>query len=163
MNRSQFPSALIAACFLQALPLSAFWLGVAPDWLLAIVLTRALISPKKLNLITVWLVGLLADELMGSLLGVHAGLYTLAVYLLLSLHRQLRAFPLHQLCLFVAVLVFMVQGGSLLLMPEHIYVVSMLDACLSSLTTTIVLCVSLIYLQKSRSEIELSTRWGRRA
>lgn len=156
-RRSEFPLLLIMALLLQTLPLPTWCSGIAPDWLLAAVLLRALVSPTHCSLLSTWLLGLLADELMGSFLGVHAALYTLVVYLVLKLHRQIRAFPLHQLSLLNSFLLLWVSYVVLLLRPAAMTTGGILDATLSAILTTMVVSVMLAFAEHHRSARRLDT------
>lgn len=74
-----------------------------PLWLALFLAYWALTVPHRVGMVSAWVFGLLADVLNGSLLGLNALVLTLIVFLVLSLQRRLRMFPMWQQCLVLLV------------------------------------------------------------
>lgn len=100
MNRGSLLLSIILAMMLSILPLPAVLLNLWPDWLL-LVLIYWLLQGKMLPLFWVWLLGLVQDLLTGTLLGAHAFIYVMIVYVLQSYYHRLRFFAQFQLLLWV--------------------------------------------------------------
>ena len=75
-----------------------------PDWVLVVVLYWCLALPSKVNVITAWLLGLLIDILLGSILGIHAAAMALTVYIVAGNFQKIRNFSVWQQALIVGVL-----------------------------------------------------------
>lgn len=67
-----------------------------PLWLALFLTYWVLALPHRVGMTTAWGIGLLADVLNGSLLGLNALVLTLITFLVLSLHQRLRMFPMWQ-------------------------------------------------------------------
>jgi rod shape-determining protein MreD len=67
-----------------------------PLWLALFLTYWVLALPHRVGMATSWCIGLLADVLNGSLLGLNALILTLITFLVLSLHQRLRMFPMWQ-------------------------------------------------------------------
>jgi rod shape-determining protein MreD len=84
---------------------AAFW----PRWAVLVTIYWCLALPDRIGIGIAWIVGLLLDVLAGTMLGEHALALSLIAFLVLRLHLQVRAFPLWQQTLTVAVLVGLYQ------------------------------------------------------
>lgn len=80
-----------------------------PLWLALFLSYWALTVPHRLGMVSAWVFGLLADVLNGSLLGLNALVLTLIVFLVLSLQRRLRMFPMWQQSLVLLVVFGLAQ------------------------------------------------------
>ncbi len=81
--------------------LMAFW----PEWLALVLLYWVVALPNRVGIFTAWLVGLFADALHGSLLGLHALSFSIMAYFALVLYQRIRLFPRWKQSLVVAMLV----------------------------------------------------------
>lgn len=75
-----------------------------PDWVLAVLLYWCIALPSRVNIITAWVMGLLLDILLGSILGVHAAAMALSVFIATVNYQKIRNFSLWQQALIVGVL-----------------------------------------------------------
>ncbi|GAA3542058.1 rod shape-determining protein MreD [Zobellella aerophila] len=89
-------SSLLLALILSILPLPGLVAPFRPDWLLVIMLYWVLALPHRANVGTAWVVGLLLDLLLGSILGVHALALVIPVYLAASQFQRLRNYSVWQ-------------------------------------------------------------------
>ena len=80
-----------------------------PLWLALFLTYWVLALPHRVGMATSWCIGLLADVLNGSLLGLNALILTLITFLVLSLHQRLRMFPMWQQCLVILVIFGLAQ------------------------------------------------------
>ena len=75
-----------------------------PDWLLIVLVYWCLALPTKINVITAWIMGLILDILLGSVLGVHASAMALSIYIVVVNFQKIRNFSVWQQALIVGVL-----------------------------------------------------------
>lgn len=106
---------LIVLTVTLALLLSIIPMGtlsvMRPLWLTLVLSSWAILKPTRMSLVSVWILGLVEDVLYGTLLGQHALVLVLSIFLVRSLYRQAHMFPLWQ----QALLLFGVFGlGQLL-------------------------------------------------
>lgn len=87
---------LIFAMGLRIAPLPPSLALLNPDWVLLVLIYWSLAMPEKVGISYAWIFGILTDVLMGRLFGQHALSYSLVIYMVLILHRQLRQFPQFQ-------------------------------------------------------------------
>ena len=92
--------ALIASIMPMPLSIDAF----RPDWILIVLLYWCLALPNRVNIITAWVMGLLLDVLLGSVLGIHAVAMALSVYIVVVNFQKIRNFSVWQQALIVGVL-----------------------------------------------------------
>lgn len=85
---------LLGALFLTYLPLpniiSFFW----PEWLLLVVLFWALVMPFRVGVGIAWCLGLILDVADGSILGIHALAFTVAIFLIVRFRFRIVRFGL---------------------------------------------------------------------
>ena len=67
-----------------------------PDWVAMVLVYWIIALPQRIGLITAWVVGLLMDVLLGSLLGQHAFSYIAIAYIASNLYQRLRMFTVWQ-------------------------------------------------------------------
>ena len=80
---------------LSVIPMGFMEIG-RPLWLALILAFWTLTQPHRFGLARAWFLGLAEDVLYGSLLGQNALILTLITFLVMTLHRRLRMFPLWQ-------------------------------------------------------------------
>jgi len=86
-------SFLIAAV-LMLFPLPDFLIWWRPNWLLMVLIYWIMALPHRIGIIVAWLLGILTDVALGSVLGVHGLSLAVIAYLILMLTKRLRLFPL---------------------------------------------------------------------
>ncbi|QOL26758.1 rod shape-determining protein MreD [Thalassotalea sp. LPB0316] len=91
---------LIAAIMPMPISLDIF----RPDWVLVVTMYWAIALPNRVNVITAWVMGLLLDILLGSILGVHAAALAITIYIASGNYQKIRNFSLWQQSLVVGVL-----------------------------------------------------------
>lgn len=101
---------LFALTVVLALVLSISWFPVGwfefrPEWLGLIVFYWTFRAPAQFGIVMAWCLGLLLDILESTPLGVNAMAMALIAFLVLTVHRRLRMYPLPQQCLMVFLLV----------------------------------------------------------
>ena len=67
-----------------------------PDWVALVILYWVIALPHRVSLVTVWLVGLIMDVLLGDLIGQHAFCYVIITYITANLYQRLRMFSVWQ-------------------------------------------------------------------
>lgn len=92
----------LAALALSLVPLPPAIQIHAPQWLLLTVIFWALYRPAQAGLLYAWIAGLLLDVATNGLLGLHALLFTLTVFGVLSLRQRLAAAALLSQALLIA-------------------------------------------------------------
>lgn len=95
------PRLLIALSLLAALVLQLFelpyWLALLrPLWVPLVLVYWVMVIPQPTGLLTAWIVGLMLDVLLGSVLGQHALGLTLVVFLTLQMRGVLALYPVWQ-------------------------------------------------------------------
>jgi rod shape-determining protein MreD len=91
-----------AALALSLVPLPPPVQAYAPQWLLLTVIFWALHRPAQAGLLYAWIAGLLLDVATNGLLGLHALLFTLTVFGVLSLRQGLTTASLLSQALLIA-------------------------------------------------------------
>ena len=99
----------VASFLLTILPLPQALEIWRPDWVMLTLLYWALALPERIGVGIAWVVGLLKDALVGTLLGQYALAYVLATYLIIKLHQRIRLHPLWQQALSILVLLALSQ------------------------------------------------------
>jgi rod shape-determining protein MreD len=92
--------ALMASITPMPLSLDAF----RPDWVLIAVLYWCLALPTRINVVTAWMMGLILDVLLGSILGVHAAAMALSTFIIAENFQKIRNFSVWQQALIVGLL-----------------------------------------------------------
>jgi rod shape-determining protein MreD len=75
-----------------------------PDWVLLVLVYWSLALPNRINVLSAWLMGFFVDVLLGSTLGVHAGVMALTVYISAANFQKIRNFSLWQQSIIIGVL-----------------------------------------------------------
>lgn len=82
-----------------------------PQWVVLVLIYWIIALPQRMGIVMAWLIGLLLDVLMGSLLGQHGIALIVVAYIASSLYQRLRMFAIWQQSL----VVFAIVGLSLLI------------------------------------------------
>jgi len=100
---------LLAGLLLSVMPLPEPLQVGRPLWLAMLLSFWALQLPHRVGMVTAWVVGLAADVLYGELLGQNALILTLILFMMHSLQRRMRMFPLWQQSLVLLVVFGLAQ------------------------------------------------------
>jgi rod shape-determining protein MreD len=121
-DRAPWPAitlSLLVALVLQLFELPYGLAALRPLWVPLVLVYWAMTIPQPTGLLTAWIVGLLLDVLLGSVLGQHALGLTLVVFLTLGLRGWVALFPVWQeallltaLWLLYAFLMFWIDGAT---------------------------------------------------
>jgi rod shape-determining protein MreD len=84
------------ALLLAVMPLPAWAHSFRPQWPLLVLIYWAMALPQRVGIGYAWVLGIAVDLLTSSLLGMHAMIYAIIVFIIIQLHRQIRVFPLWQ-------------------------------------------------------------------
>lgn len=96
---------LLVALIANIMPLPLSIDTFRPDWVLLVVLYWSIALPLRVNVLTAWIVGLLLDVLLGSILGVHAAAMAVSVYIAVVNYQKIRNFSLWQQAFIIGVIV----------------------------------------------------------
>ncbi|MGB1446064.1 MAG: rod shape-determining protein MreD [Arenicellales bacterium] len=104
-HRSWIPFATVfVALVLLVIPAPELIRGFLPDWVSLVLIYWALALPDRMRLPLAWGVGLVIDLVVLGIPGVHALSKTLLVYLAKHLSLRVRAYPLWQQSVVIALL-----------------------------------------------------------
>ena len=76
-----------------------------PDWVLLVLIYWVIALPHRVGVMTAWVIGLMVDVLLGSLLGQHALIFLLVAYIAQNLYQRLRMFAVWQQSMVVFALI----------------------------------------------------------
>ncbi len=94
----------IVAILLSILPLPPSLDAFMPSWLLLTTIYWSMALPHRIGIGVAWGLGLLLDVLQDTLLGQHALVMALVIFLTLHLHQRIRVVPLWQQAITIYVL-----------------------------------------------------------
>lgn len=143
--------ALIVSIIPMPLSIDAF----RPDWVLVVVVYWSIALPRRINVITAAVMGLLLDVLLGATLGVHSAAMAICVYIAVVNYQKIRNFSYLQQSLIIGVLsalyhllVFWVQRllNDIAFLPSYLYPV---------LTTMILWPWAFLLLRKVRRRFQI--------
>ena len=101
---------ILVGMFLSIVPLPTVIpaeLGyLRPEWVAMILVYWVIALTQSIGVFTAWVVGLLMDILLGSLLGQHALSFVIVAYIAANLYQRLRMFSVWQ----QAIIVFAILG-----------------------------------------------------
>ena len=100
---------IIAALTLTIVPLPRGVEPFRPDWVALTMIFWSFSLPRSYSVGIAWLVGLITDVLLGTMLGEHALALTVVVFLTVRFHLLMRVFPLLQLSATVFALLALYQ------------------------------------------------------
>lgn len=101
---------VIAASFILAMILSVVSMPqfvpvelgyLRPEWVPLVLIYWIIALPHRIGIATAWIVGLLVDVLLGTLLGQHALSFIFIAYIASSLYQRMRMFSVWQQSLIV--------------------------------------------------------------
>ena len=95
---------LLIAVMASIMPMPLSVDAFRPDWVLIVLVYWCLALPNKINIITAWVMGLILDILLGSVLGIHASAMALTVYIVVVNFQKIRNFSVWQQALIIGVL-----------------------------------------------------------
>ena len=128
---------LIVALILALLPLPEWTVWLRPAWVLMVLIYWAMTVPYLVSVGVAWVVGLMMDLIMGSLLGEHALAYTIVIYFVTRMYTRLRMYPMLQqgMSIFCFVLLYLfilycIQGFIGELPSSHLYWLSSVTSML---------------------------------
>ncbi|MBV53287.1 MAG: rod shape-determining protein MreD [Coxiellaceae bacterium] len=101
---------LLVAMMWNVIPRSHVWHAVLPDGVFIVLIYWFLIDNTPRGLVSVFFIGLLTDLSLGSLLGLHAMIYSIMMFAVLRWRKVLSALPIWQQGLVVALLVVLFNG-----------------------------------------------------
>ena len=93
---------LIFAIFPLPIILNAF----RPDWMILMIFYWVLAVPHRVSVVHAFILGLLLDLLLGSILGIHALLFSILAYVISINYQRIRYLSLVHTTLLVGVFVF---------------------------------------------------------
>ncbi len=99
----------VVAIILELIPLPGFLLWIEPEWVILTLIYWSLVLPDKVGLSVAFLLGLVMDLLMGTLLGQHALAYVIITCLCIRFCTRIRFLPLWQQTVTIFLMVFAYQ------------------------------------------------------
>jgi rod shape-determining protein MreD len=99
----------VVGLLLSVMPMPEFMQIGRPLWIALLLTYWALYLPHRVGMVTAWGLGLACDVLFGNVLGQNALVLVLVVFLVQTLHRRLRMFPLWQQSLVLLVVFGLAQ------------------------------------------------------
>lgn len=100
------PLSVLAALLLGLLPMPPVWQALRPYWLALVLAYWVMEDPHRVGLGRAFLIGLVADLAIGSLLGEQAVRLVVMTFILQRFRAQLRFFPISQQALAMGALLF---------------------------------------------------------
>ncbi|KPU83098.1 rod shape-determining protein MreD [Psychromonas sp. PRT-SC03] len=91
------------------LPLPMFLNAFRPDWMILIIFYWVLATPHRIGIIHAFFLGLILDILLGSMLGMHALLFSLLAYFVCVDYQRIRYFTLVQTTLLIGIAVLCIK------------------------------------------------------
>src|SRR3990167_5801693 len=104
---------IVVGIVLTLMPLPQWAIFLRPQWMLMVVLFWILMLPFQVGVVFAWMVGLLADLMIGTPLCQHAIAFLIVAYFFLKAHRIVFHAPVFQQALYVgffALLSVMIQA-----------------------------------------------------
>ena len=93
------------AMALMIIPLPNWADAFRPAWVAMVLIYWCIALPSRVNIGLAWLIGLLVDIMVATLLGQHAIAFAVIAFLAVKLHQQIRVYPLWQQSLSVFTLI----------------------------------------------------------
>ena len=100
---------ILIAVMLTVLPLLERAVPFRPDWVALILIYWAMMLPRTWSIGSAWLVGLVLDVALGTILGQHALALTVIILVTVRFHLLMRVFPVQQLTATVFALLALYQ------------------------------------------------------
>lgn len=86
----------IVAFMLSLMPIPVWARYFRPQWVTLALIYWNMALPKRVNIGTAWIIGIIEDILTGSLLGQHSLALSVTAFITIKLHLRIRIFPLWQ-------------------------------------------------------------------
>jgi len=91
-------ASFMLAYILSVLPMPEWLKWARPEWVALVLIYWVLAIPERIGVTTAWFVGLGADVLEGTMLGLNALSLSIVAYMVLQLYQRLRMFSPWQQC-----------------------------------------------------------------
>ena len=78
------------------LPLPDFLIWWRPNWSLMLLIYWTMALPHRIGILAGWMLGIITDVALGSVLGVHGLSFAIIAYVIILTTKRLRLFPLWQ-------------------------------------------------------------------
>jgi len=95
----------IIAIALLLFPLPDYLIWWRPNLVLMVLIYWVMALPHKIGILSAWILGIITDVTLGSVLGVHGISMAIVAYLIFVLSNRLRLFPLWQQALTISLMV----------------------------------------------------------
>lgn len=106
-------SSLFFGLIFAIFPLPIIFNAFRPDWMILLIFYWVLALPHRVGIVHAFVLGLLLDLLLGSILGMHSLLFSILAYVISVNYQRLRYFTLVQTTLLV--------GGFILVSKLSLY------------------------------------------
>jgi len=100
---------ILVAFMLMIMPLPDALESFRPDWITLILIFWAMTVPRSYSVGIAWLIGIVLDVALGTMLGQHALALSVVIYITVKFHLLMRVFPLSQLTATVFALLALYQ------------------------------------------------------
>jgi len=97
----------ILAFLLTIIPIHDIFKLYRPDWIALCLIYWCIFLPNRIGVLSAWVIGLLTDEVMGTLLGLHALAYSVIAYIAIQLHYRTQHYPAWQQAITVLTLLLL--------------------------------------------------------
>ena len=105
----------IVALVLELAPWPVGLQHFKPAWIVLVLVYWSLFVPQKVSIGWGFMLGLIWDLILGSVLGIHALVLSIGIYIIAANHQLLRNLSLFQQSLLVILFVFMLRLGIFIL------------------------------------------------
>lgn len=102
-------ASFIIAFLLTTIPLPGWLADWRPAWVVMMVIYWCIVLPERVGVAIAWVLGLLLDVYIGTLLGQNALGLSVIAYLTLRLHKQIRIFPPLQQSVLICIYLLLFQ------------------------------------------------------
>lgn len=127
---------IIISLLLTIIPVPELLVDIRPPWILLFLLYLQFYLPEYFNLFLVFILGLLLDALLATVIGEHALALTLVAWLASNKTRRFYFFSIAQQILLVGFLVFVYQGVLYLIdafLGFHTHILSIVGSTIVSI------------------------------
>jgi len=100
---------IVASLMLAIAPMPESAVAFRPDWVALTLIYWSMLLPRTYSIGWAWVIGLILDVAQGTLFGQHALALSLAVYVTVKFHLQIRVFPMLQMTVTVFALLSLYQ------------------------------------------------------
>jgi rod shape-determining protein MreD len=99
----------LVALLLEILPFPTWAVWFKPNWAELVLIFWILLLPYRIGITLAFLLGLVMDLLMGTLLGQHAAAFVVIAYFILRFHVRIQLFPLWQQSAMIFIMLLLCQ------------------------------------------------------